>query len=266
MDLNFQDTVKLAEEFKILFNQSQAPLDKCKEKMDKLKLALTKFQFQPAPTQEQQRAQLVLAREVLEYGAFLSIRMKDIPAFERYYAQLKTYYYDYADSIPPSQHQHTILGLNLLKSLAKNNLAEFHTELELIPLEQHSNVFIKHPVQLEQYMMEGAYNQVFKARKDIPSDSYDYFMNLLMDTVRDEIADCIQKAYNTLSISEAQKLLGFSSHNDLQNYSQQRQWTITGNAITFKKGDDAATTKTDIPSFKLIKQTLHYARELERII
>ncbi len=32
--------------------------------------------------------------------------------------------------------------------------------------------------------MEGAYNQVFKARKDVPSDTYNYFMDMLMDTVR----------------------------------------------------------------------------------
>jgi 26S proteasome regulatory subunit N12 len=78
-----------------------------------------------------------------------------------------------------------ILGLNLLRLLAKNKLAEFHTELELIPLEvHHQNVFVKHPVYLEQCMMEGAYNKVTKARSDVPSDTYSFFMDMLMDTVR----------------------------------------------------------------------------------
>jgi 26S proteasome regulatory subunit N12 len=34
--------------------------------------------------------------------------------------------------LPPSQHQDVITGLNLLRLLAQNRVAEFHTELELV--------------------------------------------------------------------------------------------------------------------------------------
>jgi len=37
--------------------------------------------------------------EVLEIGALWSIRVKDISSFERYIAQLKTYYHDYRYNI-----------------------------------------------------------------------------------------------------------------------------------------------------------------------
>ena len=87
-------------------------------------------------------------------------------------------------SVPTSQRQYLIIGLNLLHLLAKNKLDEFHIELELIPIDLHSNVYIKHPVQLEQYMMEGAYNKVLKAKDAVPDASYTYFMDLLMGTVR----------------------------------------------------------------------------------
>lgn len=40
------------------------------------------------------------------------------------------------------------------------------------------------PVQLEQYMMEGAYNKVLKARDTAPADYYAFFMEQLMSTVR----------------------------------------------------------------------------------
>jgi 26S proteasome regulatory subunit N12 len=53
----------------------------------------------------------------------------------------------------PSQRQWIILGLNLLRLLAKNKMDEFHTELELIPLEKHDNIYIKHNVQLEQVLL-----------------------------------------------------------------------------------------------------------------
>lgn len=38
MSADFQAAVKLFEEFKILFNQSHPPLDKCKDLMAKLKV------------------------------------------------------------------------------------------------------------------------------------------------------------------------------------------------------------------------------------
>jgi hypothetical protein len=110
--------------------------------------------------------ELLVAREILEHGALLSIRQMDIPAFERYVAQLKVYYSD-ASILTPSQRQFPILGLNLLRLLAQNRIAEFHTELELIPTElQHANIYIKYPAQLEQHIMEGSYHKVLSAKTD----------------------------------------------------------------------------------------------------
>ncbi len=134
----------------------------------------------------------------MESAILLSIDLHDIPSFERYFAQIKTFYYDYEYvfstllillrrkySLPPSSRQYMILGLNLLRLLAQHNLAQFHTELELIPLDMHQqSIFIKHSVYLEQCMMEGAYNKVIKARADVPTSRHAYFMDMLMDTVR----------------------------------------------------------------------------------
>lgn len=52
--------------------------------------------------------------------------------FTRNLNQLKPYYSDLRHLLPPSQHEHTILGLNLLSLLAQNRIAEFHVELELL--------------------------------------------------------------------------------------------------------------------------------------
>ena len=117
-----------------------------------LKIGLLGFTSLPpaapsAPTQPQQQ-ELVVAREVLEYGALLSIKAMDIPSFERYVAQLKVYYTDCAAHLPESERQYPILGLNLLRLLAQNRIAEFHTELEQVPMAlQQSNSYIKFPAQ-----------------------------------------------------------------------------------------------------------------------
>ena len=47
----------------------------------------------------------------------------DIPAFERYVAQVKVYYTDCATQLPESERQFPIMGLNLLRLLAQS-LAE----------------------------------------------------------------------------------------------------------------------------------------------
>ena len=63
--------------------------------------------------------------------------------------------------LPESQFKYQLLGLNLLCLLSQNRVSEFHTELERLPADKIQNsVYIKHPVSLEQYIMEGSYNKV----------------------------------------------------------------------------------------------------------
>ena len=83
---------------------------------------------------------------VLEYAALYSLKTEDIPSFERHFAQLQTYYQD--ASLAESERKYLILGLNLMHLLVVNRLYDFHTSLELIPLDQRSNPFVKYPVQV----------------------------------------------------------------------------------------------------------------------
>jgi 26S proteasome regulatory subunit N12 len=86
--------------------------------------------------------------------------------------------------IPSSPEEYPILGLNLLRLLVQNRIAEFHTELELLPPSALENPCIKYAVELEQSFMEGAYNRVLSARQAVPHETYVYFMDLLAKTVR----------------------------------------------------------------------------------
>nr|XP_008118126.1 PREDICTED: 26S proteasome non-ATPase regulatory subunit 8 isoform X3 [Anolis carolinensis] len=174
-------------------------------------LALLELNFLPTTGSKLTKQQLILARDILEIGAQWSILKKDIPSFERYMAQLKCYYFDYKDELPESAYKHQLLGLNLLFLLSQNRVAEFHTELERLPAKDiQTNVYIKHPVSLEQYLMEGSYNKVFLAKGNIPAESYAFFIDILLDTVRDEIASCIEKAYEKILFNEATRMLFFT--------------------------------------------------------
>lgn len=94
--------------------------------LENLKLTLSQISFQQS---ELSASSLVHCRDVLEIGAFFSIETQRIDAFERYFSQLKVYYFDYRDipGLPESTNKYQLLGLNLLRLLSQNRLAEFHT-------------------------------------------------------------------------------------------------------------------------------------------
>ena len=71
---------------------------------------------------------------------------------------------------------------------SSHRLAEFHTELELLPVNEiQSNIYLKHPVSMEQYLMEGSYNKVFLAKGNVPAESYIFFVDILLKTIRSDL-------------------------------------------------------------------------------
>jgi 26S proteasome regulatory subunit N12 len=138
--------------------------------------------------------ELLVAREVYEIGAQYSVSVKDVPSFERYMSILKSMYTDQPNSLPESSRKYELLGLNLLCLLSQNRLGDFHTELELLPPDVLlSNPYIENPVQLEQFIMEGKYNKVIDIKYNVPADSYKFFIDVLLDTIRGEIGEKLSK-------------------------------------------------------------------------
>jgi len=257
----FDDAVNGYAELSKEFKGKSPNLKRCGEVLNQLKICLVQLSFLPND-KEAHTKELVLARDIIEMGALYSIASRDIPSFSRYIAQLKSYYFDY-QNLPKSYFRSQLLGLNLLCLLAQNKVSEFHTEIErLDPSEIHSDIYIKHPIQVEQYLMEGNYNKLFLAQSNIPSESYGYFIEILLETIRSEIGSCLEKAYVTIDINEAQRLLHFKSVKDLQNYGSTRNWIFGGKEIKFPKEE----VSDSIPSKPITKMMLGYACELEMII
>jgi len=112
--------------------------------------------------------------------------------------------------------------------------------------------------------MEGSYNKVFVARDSVPAASYKFFMDNLLNTIRDEIASCIEKAYEKISFTESMKMMYYDSRQQMQTYAQERKWKLGQDEVFYfsceKKADDV------IPSLTLAQQAIDYARELEMIV
>jgi 26S proteasome regulatory subunit N12 len=108
--------------------------------------------------------------DVFESAVLLSVKSEDIAAFDRHIAQAKIYYNDYwlavagvattrsgADDLKrsagmaPSDRQPIILGLNMMRLLAQNQIAEFHAELELLAPQFVASNYVQFVLGLERY-------------------------------------------------------------------------------------------------------------------
>lgn len=187
-------------------------------------------------------------------------------SFERHVAQVKTYYVDFADVIEESSRQNLILGLNLLRLMAQNRIAEFHTELELIAPSARSDKYINYPLRLENYLMEGSYSKMRDEKIAAPDGCFNWFVDMLMVTVREEIAACNERAYKSLPVEAAKRMLSLSSDEQLLEFCEEEGWRVEGDQIYFSEVEEEAGAIEQVRSEDFISRSLLYARELEQII
>eukprot|EP00286_Rhodomonas_abbreviata_P007336 CAMPEP_0181317340 /NCGR_PEP_ID=MMETSP1101-20121128/16416_1 /TAXON_ID=46948 /ORGANISM="Rhodomonas abbreviata, Strain Caron Lab Isolate" /LENGTH=267 /DNA_ID=CAMNT_0023424727 /DNA_START=13 /DNA_END=816 /DNA_ORIENTATION=+ len=237
--------------------------------LGQLKVAMMSFSSLPGmtPAGEANKEELLITRETYELACLVMVAEKDIPGFERHMSLAKTCYTDYGGILPQSEYQYQMQGLNLLCLLAQSKIAEFHTELELIPVDLWENPCIKFPIKLEQYLMEGSYPKVLTSVEDVPAPSYHYFVSMLSGTVRDSIAESSEAAYDSLPLEEALKMLKMSSVSELEDYATMRErgWDVDQSAKVVRFREEHKVD-LEVPSQRLIIETLSYAKELERIV
>jgi len=160
-------------------NYQQAP-----QLLSRAKIALLNLHAL-VPNDKTQPQHLLLATNVLELGALVSIRMEDTDAFTRYYQQLQVFY-----SLPAEawgragrpSNQSKVTGLYLLLLLSVGDYAGFHTVLEGLEVgsgkeQMEQDQFIQYSMRLEQALMEGSYDKVWGETKGerVPSEEFGVF-------------------------------------------------------------------------------------------
>lgn len=153
-----------------------------------------------------------------EISVLLAILKHDFESFDDYINQVHTYY----TMVPKNaENKHLMTGLHLMFFLASNRLSDFHMLLETIPQRvQNNNAYITTPVRIEQSLMEGAYNKVVLTEKNIPSPYYAVFVQIMLDTIRREIASSIEKSFKVLTAKDATIMLLFDNDQQMQKYAQ----------------------------------------------
>jgi len=121
---------------------------------------------------------------------------------------------------------------------------------------------VQFPVQVEQNMMEGSYKKVLEMQNSLPLPSYAVFMDILKETLSDEVASVSERAYKSLPAAHLAKLM-MTSEAGLKDYAVERGWEIRDNTVFF---DVKGEQKAEVPATETIQEMLHYAKELERIV
>ena len=140
------------------------------------------------------------------------------------------------------------------------------SQLELLTEQQQSHPAIAFCTKLDQHLMVGSYDQVMSAASVPPVDYYSFFLKSLLETVRINIGECAAASYTSLTVAEATKILMFATEKETIEFIKTNYpgWVITGNNVSLQGTKTAKSN--EIPSLKLISQTLTYATELERIV
>ncbi|WVN85276.1 uncharacterized protein L203_100421 [Cryptococcus depauperatus CBS 7841] len=202
--------------------------------LTKLKLELAQSGLYFAPPTANPR-DLVAARSILEIGAFQSLRQGDLKSYARYNFALQPFYDNLKDLMPPSPNRPVTLGLHLLGLLSENLLTEFHTLLETLKPEDLNDSFIRLPIDLERWLMEGAYNKVYRAKDRVPRVEFGFLLERLMGTVRGQIASTIESSYPSLPLQHAATLLFYKTGEiaSLTDFASTRGWSLSPNTQSF---------------------------------
>jgi len=241
--------------------------------LSKAKILLLKLNAL-TPTPQTPKPVLLAARDLFETGALVSIRNKNSEGFTRYVNQLQPFYELPENVLPAGSERNKITGLFLLLLLVKGDYAGFHTELEGLETrgsDVEGDKYLGYPVKLERWLMEGSYDRVWKAMasREVPSEEYGVFSEILIPRIRAEIASCSERAYPSLPISSTKNLLFLDSEGAVIQFAQSRGWAIKDGRIYFPMQQEGILTDGEEEkelSKMAIENTLGYARELETIV
>ncbi|KAI0382579.1 SAC3/GANP/Nin1/mts3/eIF-3 p25 family-domain-containing protein [Hypomontagnella monticulosa] len=275
-----------------LRSNPSAPYSEASSLLSKAKIALLQLKAATPGTPGVSQQNLTLARDVYEQGALFSIRARNPDAFTRYVAQLQPFYELFPSSSGSGgdgeDQRNKITGLYLLLLLTQGRYAEFHSELETLGTraeggggagEIEGDRYLGYPIKLERWLMEGSYDRVWKAMKsrEVPSEEYGVFSEILTSQIRSEIASSSERAYPSLPLSSTKSLLFLESEGAVVEFAHHRGWLVRDGQIYFPSSAATADGEAvaagaeeegDEKEFSrmVIENALGYARELETIV
>ena len=102
----------------------------------------------------------------------------------------------------------------------------------------------------------------------MPLAAYNFFIEKFVDAIRYEIARSAECSYESVALSDMQKMFMISDRNQLMSFIASNQkgsigWVVSGDRLHFVR---EKKEMAEIPNLKMMSLSLSYATELNRII
>jgi len=124
-------------------------------------------------------------------------------------------------------------------------------------------------VSLETYFVQGSYQKILTTKQNMPLLAYHFFIDKFADAIRYEIARSAERSYESLKLTDMQKMFMIQDKKELEDFIRQNHkkdsigWEVRGDRTHFIRERKEVA---EIPSTQMINLTLDYATELNRII
>ncbi|XP_053992676.1 uncharacterized protein LOC128883866 isoform X2 [Hylaeus volcanicus] len=237
-------------------------------------------------------------REALELSCMFHIQLKNLNEYEISWYLLEPFYINYP-SLSSNVVKASLYAFQLLKLLVdREDTGDFHMLLQRLSLEDLKNSDIVFVVNLKQLLMSGNYRKALEIISKPPDEKFVHLCQLLIDSIRKSVADCLTNSLTEIPSSEAKSLLNLDSDNKLNMFiiktndryrrenficssmetpsksflchaedmgtSPYFRWERCGDNIKFVAVND--TKKKCIPIDQVLEYVTGYIRELERIV
>lgn len=272
---------KLVEELYHLFDKSK--YQDCQVLLPPIKIELIKHNLLvPLPSNTQSDNQLndlKIAERILEVGALSLLFLSDYESFESNFASLRPFYV--CPLLHPRKEANTeatkIISLYLIYLISRGLISKFHVELEYIyntaTFDVEKDKYLQYPIELEKNLMEGNCIKIWKLLQNdalLPCPECRHFKDTLVNTLRYEIAQSLEKTNKKIPISNCKTLLYFPHEQSDLAFEQELKQELDVTSWVFKDGfiHFQLEQKNDFISDNaaLIKNVLCYAELIESIV
>ncbi|KAL0238157.1 hypothetical protein GEMRC1_012630 [Eukaryota sp. GEM-RC1] len=214
----------LLDELRSLMSKKPCPLSQCGDLLSQLKLAALMFESTITGNSATAEEETLLFQEILERSCLIAIHSQDPQLFLRNFHQLEGVY-----SSPhlksQSPNHNLLLACYLLSLLAENNLSEFHIKLDMLSHEIKQDPLVHFAIKLERSLMEGAYFFLNESMSNLPTPEFQPFIDLVISTTREDVAECIERSFETLPLSQVAQLLSLGEKEAVR-FVKEHGWQV----------------------------------------
>lgn len=186
---------------------------------------------------------------------------------------LKPFYFDkmlLKDNLKNKKRLEMIC-LDLLIGLVNQRFRDYYCLLERLTAEERSTEVVNFVCSIEESLMEGNYSQLLKVSAMKGSKGFSKLfqrsVEKLEETVKNEVAQCMETSYGEIGEKEALAMLKNDSKKKKATLPE--NWKVVGGKVIFDNEVNMLHKEVKITSEmsnNLIKETVGFAKELEKIV